>query len=615
MSVALSFSYDGLHRKSNGWLDPIKHLQMLIAAIDAANPKGEHDVIVSAISFDIWNMPEYERMLAWEVYKRARLVLSRNAAEGHQNGAAWAIRMATEGAAALGAEYLIHLAEDTLMIPDFVEYFVEQLEDTDYVGTYWLDTESLNTQVFGCRVKVFADLKKREFLMPVQGVFAIEKQLYHSFKSLGLRYKVGPTTKNAYAYPPSKKLVNDTPEPACRSNLYFHTHDADEFKQKCELRNIKWVECEEENELLLWYRKVRSENTDIREHCPTLFSLGNQVSHVTEFTRGVLNSTVSFLASSASKVVSYSPFKNKDLERLNNLVDDRLETNSIKNFNYDISETDLLFLDNEHTYANLTFELETCADRVKRYILIHDTETFGEIGEDGGKGLKIAIDDFLENRPEWNLQNHATNNNGLTILSRNQDVTQELLEKRSHRITEFKPKNLSELLTFYGSDKNTTHSYGEFFTALLKNPLAPMKILEIGVGGETALLAYAEWCPNAQIYGINQNKTFDHSRIFTFTIDVKDQQKMHEIGKTYGPFDFIIDDGSHVLLDMLAAYYTLSNYLAEDGTYVFEDVQNEESLNYLLTISGATSVDLRNVKNRYDDLIVIVEKNKNIIFA
>jgi hypothetical protein len=39
MSVALSFSYDGLHRKSNGWLDPIKHLQMLIAAIDAANPK------------------------------------------------------------------------------------------------------------------------------------------------------------------------------------------------------------------------------------------------------------------------------------------------------------------------------------------------------------------------------------------------------------------------------------------------------------------------------------------------------------------------------------------------------------------------------------------------
>jgi hypothetical protein len=66
---------------------------------------------------------------------------------------------------------------------------------------------------------------------------------------------------------------------------------------------------------------------------------------------------------------------------------------------------------------------------------------------------------------------------------------------------------------------------------------------------------------------------------------------------------------------VFAAYYTLSNYLAEDGTYVFEDVQNEESLNYLLTISGATSVDLRNVKNRYDDLIVIVEKNKNIIFG
>jgi hypothetical protein len=53
--------------------------------------------------------------------KRARLVLSRNAVEEHQNGAAWAIRMATEGAAALGCEYLIHLAEDVLMANDFVE--------------------------------------------------------------------------------------------------------------------------------------------------------------------------------------------------------------------------------------------------------------------------------------------------------------------------------------------------------------------------------------------------------------------------------------------------------------------------------------------------------------
>lgn len=598
--VALSFSYDGLHRKSNGWLDPIKHLQMLIAAIDAANPNGEHDVIVSAISFDIWNMPEYERMLAWEVYKRARLVLSRNAAEGHQNGAAWSIRMATEGAAALGSEYLIHLAEDTLMIPDFVEYFLEQLEDTDYVGTYWLDTESLNTQVFGCRVKAFADLKKREFLMPVEGAFYLEKQLYHAFKALGLRYKVGPKTKNAYSYPPSKKLSNDTPEPACRSNFYFHTHDADKFKQKCKLRNIKWVECEEEDEILMWYRKIRGDNTDIREHCPTLFSFGNQVSHITEFTRGVLNSTVSFLASSAKKVVTYSILEDKELERLNNLAKDRLETHGLKNFNYDISETDLLFLDDEHTYANLTVELETYADKVKKYILIHDTEIFGEIGEDGGKGLKIAINDFLQNRPEWNLQNHATNNNGLTILSRN---------------SEFKPKDLAELLTFCGSDKDTVHSYGKFYSSLFKNKLASMKILEIGVGGESALFAYAEWCPNSQIYGINHNKNFDHSRIFTFMVDVKDQQRMHEIGKKYGPFDFIIDDGSHVLLDMLAAYYTLSNYLTEDGTYVFEDVPNEESLNYLLTIAGATSVDLRNVKNRYDDLIVIIEKNKNIIFA
>lgn len=613
MSVALSFSYDGLHRKSNGWLDPIKHLQMLIAAIDAANPKGEHDVIVSAISFDIWNMPEYERMLAWEVYKRARLVLSRNAVEEHQNGAAWAIRMATEGAAALGCEYLIHLAEDVLMANDFVEYFVKHLQDVDYVGTYWKDKESLNTQVFACKVKSFADLASRRFIMPVEVNFNIEATLYKNLASMGLKYKVGANDDNIFAYPESRILPHEGH--IGDSLLYFHSHDADEFKEECRKRGVPWLECSGESELLAWYRKVRSTNSDIREHCSILFGLGNQVKHITEFCHGALNSTVSFLASSAEKVITYSRFKEKEIEKLKYLVGDRFEAHKTTGINYEIQETDLLFLDDEHTYANLTVELEETADKVKKYIVIHDTETFGEIGEDQKEGLKKAIDDFLSNRPEWKLQSHLSNNNGLTILHREQELTEELTAARINRKIQYKPKDLAELMTFYGSDKDTVHSYGKFYSSLFKNKLAPIKILEIGVGGETALLAYAEWCPNAQIYGINHNKNFDHSRIFTFTIDVKDQQKMHEIGKTYGPFDFIIDDGSHVLLDMLAAYYTLSNYLTEDGTYVFEDVQNEESLNYLLTISGATSVDLRNVKNRYDDLIVIVEKNKNIIFA
>ena len=107
--LALSFSYNGTHHKSDRSINPIEHLKMLIAAIDCANPKGEHDVIVSAICFDIWSMDQKERNIALEVYKRSRIVLSNSVQKNHQDGAATSIRMATEFAAATGKKYLIHL--------------------------------------------------------------------------------------------------------------------------------------------------------------------------------------------------------------------------------------------------------------------------------------------------------------------------------------------------------------------------------------------------------------------------------------------------------------------------------------------------------------------------
>jgi len=240
MSVALSFSYNGLHVKSKGVvLDPMEHLRMLIAAIDCANPKREHSVIVSAISFDPWAMPDEERELAWEVYKRAGLVLSKNAKEGHQSGAATSIRMATEGAAAIGATYLIHLAEDVVPAPDYVDYFLKHLEGHDYVGGYWIMNGpekrrfSLATQVFGCRVEPF------KHLMPFQ-VTEIEMEMYSQIQQRGLRYKVGATPTNLHAYPEGR--VIPYPEGGRGPKLYEHTHDPARFRRLVESRGVCWPE-------------------------------------------------------------------------------------------------------------------------------------------------------------------------------------------------------------------------------------------------------------------------------------------------------------------------------------------------------------------------------------
>ena len=84
----------------------------------------------------------------------------------------------------------------------------------------------------------------------------------------------------------------------------------------------------------------------------------------------------------------------------------------------DIAETDLLFIDTWHVYGQLKAELERHAGKVRRYIVLHDTETYGHKGEaEGEQGLWLAVEEFLA-KGGFGLKAHYKNNNGLTVLER-----------------------------------------------------------------------------------------------------------------------------------------------------------------------------------------------------
>lgn len=221
--ICLAFDYNGTHEKSHyGKIDACDHLRMLLAAIDHANPHGEYDVIVSAIAFDLWSLPHPdERMLAWQVYKRARIVTVYPQPQDHQHGACWCLRMATEAAAALGAQFLVHLADDVLLnqSPDKI---VQALGDADYVGSNWESPDTLNTQVFACRVKAVADIAARRFVFdPVALNEICEHHLWLRLRAFGLKAHV----KNDWG----------------ASGLYFHTHHVDAFREECLKRGIAWA--------------------------------------------------------------------------------------------------------------------------------------------------------------------------------------------------------------------------------------------------------------------------------------------------------------------------------------------------------------------------------------
>ena len=85
----------------------------------------------------------------------------------------------------------------------------------------------------------------------------------------------------------------------------------------------------------------------------------------------------------------------------------------------ELEETDLLFIDTWHVYEQLKTELALHAGRARKWIILHDTQTFGITGETAGhRGLLPALEEFLDGNPVWRRVEHFTNCNGLTILER-----------------------------------------------------------------------------------------------------------------------------------------------------------------------------------------------------
>lgn len=84
-----------------------------------------------------------------------------------------------------------------------------------------------------------------------------------------------------------------------------------------------------------------------------------------------------------------------------------------------LESCDLLFIDTYHTYTQLCAELDRHAKNVSRFILLHDTLSFGTRGEDGSEpGLIAAYSAFIQANPQWRVHLVSMAQNGLTVLAR-----------------------------------------------------------------------------------------------------------------------------------------------------------------------------------------------------
>ena len=164
---------------------------------------------------------------------------------------------------------------------------------------------------------------------------------------------------------------------------------------------------------------VKAIPRDLDQHMDTLKELSSKCSHVTEISKRK-ESLIALAAGKPEKIVSHNIEMNTILEHVEKVSTDTvIERSFLKSVEVDsIEKTDLLFIDTVHTYDMMLDELTKFAPSVKRFIVARGTQSNGEIGEDGGRGILYALRFFMEKNPKWSVIEHHEHQYGITVLAR-----------------------------------------------------------------------------------------------------------------------------------------------------------------------------------------------------
>ena len=162
-----------------------------------------------------------------------------------------------------------------------------------------------------------------------------------------------------------------------------------------------------------------------------------------------------------------------------------------------------------------------------------------------------------------------------------------------------------------GGDKGTQHSYIDVYEREMTRT-SDIDLLEIGVWQGHSLAMWGEYFHDSRVVGVD----IDLSRL-RYEVDARecDATSAHALAVTLGDahFDYIVDDGSHLPSHQAESFRLLWDRVKPGGKYFIEDIAGDEALS---VVSQAVSdmglefvvYDLRELKNRFDDIIVMVTK-------
>jgi len=175
---------------------------------------------------------------------------------------------------------------------------------------------------------------------------------------------------------------------------------------------------------------------------------------------------------------------------------------------------------------------------------------------------------------------------------------------------------LKQICNIYNTDKNSYHSYiDQVYEDLFRElRLSVKKLLEIGVDSGASLFMWREYFENAKIYGLDEKDCPAVHNRDRIQFLAEDAYSYDTVDKLPSDFDIIIDDGPHTLDTMTFSIKEYLKKINSNGILVIEDLQDFHWSNILRKhVPENYSVevrDLRRVRDRYDDIAMIIRPIK-----
>lgn len=154
-------------------------------------------------------------------------------------------------------------------------------------------------------------------------------------------------------------------------------------------------------------------------------------------------------------------------------------------------------------------------------------------------------------------------------------------------------------------DKGGTHSYIPEYERLLAPYREKCRFMEIGLAFGLSVAMWDEYFgPEAALTAADISIVFDTSPFKRWSFVEHDATKstfLAELGDK--KFDVVIEDGSHMTADQIATRDLILPRMNPGGLYIIEDILNIDATKHLFP--GAEILDLRPVKGRFDDVLII----------